>query len=144
MQQPGQQPDINATIAAWADIVLKIWRDKIIQLKVYRTGELYKSLKHEIQRNSDGNIDKIDFVFLVYGVYVDAGVGRGSRGSRDWLDATEFDEWDRKTDRVRKQWLSRTFYGQIMRLREILAERYRADITYIVSSHMKGGDVLIT
>lgn len=140
MQQPGQ-PDINVTVAAWADIVLKIWRDKIIQLKVYNTGELYKSLKHEIYRNANGNIDKIDFSFLVYGIYVDAGVGKGSQGNRDWMDASEFDEWNRRTDRIRKQWLSKTFFSQVMKLREILAEKYRQDITYNITSHLKGANV---
>jgi len=105
MQQPGK-PDINETIAAWSDIVLKIWRNKITELKVYDTGALYNSLRYELYRNAGNDVQKIEFAYNYYGNFTDRGTLHVK--PREWKGG-------------------KLFYAQVMRLKEILGEKY-ADI----------------
>jgi len=117
MQQPGQ-PDINLTIAAWADVVLNIWRNKLTELKLWDTGELYRSLRYELYRNAGNNIEKIEFVYNYYGRFTDAG--------------TVFIQ-------TPKAWKGGPlFYAQVMKLKEILGEKYATiAITEITTSLMR-------
>jgi hypothetical protein len=101
MPQPGQI-DINESVAAWADIVLKIWRDKLADFRLYDSGELYKSLRHEFLRNAGGDIVKIEFIYNFYGMFHDRGT----------------------INVPQKEWKGKVFYAQVMRLKEILGEKY--------------------
>ena len=128
MPQPGIV-DINATISAWADIVIKIWHEKITELKVYDKGALEESLLREFLINAGSDIDKIEFSFKLYGIFVDMGVGREIfRGNDGDLGFNPI--------RKPKEWYSRKYYGQIMKLREILMERYSKAITYSLINTM--------
>ena len=121
MQERGV--DINATLEAWADIVIKIWREKIIDLKVIDTHSLFESLLDEMLRNAGEDISRIDFSFRLYGVYVDMGVGKEiEKGNAGDLGFTP--------TRQPKEWYSKKFYGQIMKLREILVEKYSKAVVY--------------
>jgi hypothetical protein len=113
MPQTGK-PDINVTIAAWADIVLKIWRQKITEMRVYDSGELYKSLRYELLRNSGNDIDKIEFVYNYYGMFHDRGT----------------------INIPQREWKGKVFYAQVMRLKEILSEKYVETIVNGVSVSM--------
>ena len=105
---------LDDTVTAWADIVLKIWSDRIIDLKVYDTGELLRSLKYEMLRNAGGDPERIDFSFKFYGIFQDFGT-----------------EWD-----MRRIWYSGPFYVQVMRLKEIITEKYIGSMKINISSHM--------
>lgn len=105
------------TLAAWSDIVLKIWHEKIVDLKVWETGDLNSSLLHTLMSNAGTDADKVEFSFLLYGVWVDMGVGHEiSVGNSGDLGFTPV--------RKRKEWYSRIFYGQVMKLREIFMEKF--------------------
>ncbi len=110
----------SETIAAWADIVLKIWKQKLTELQIYESGDLYSSLLTTLLASSGDNVTRIDFSFKLYGIFVDMGVGReifaGNPG-------------DVPTIRKRKEWYSRIFYREVMRLKEILAEKYGAQVS---------------
>jgi hypothetical protein len=134
------KPDINASIAAWADICIKIWQANITKEKIYSTGDLFNSLSNSLYRNSGGDVEKIEFIFNLYGIYVDAGVGGGTAGNKSWLSDDQY-QFNRNTDRRRRQWFSRTFFGQVMKLREILAEKYGQELTYQVTETVKGANV---
>ena len=75
MQQNGTI-DINETVHAWADIVLKIWHNKITELQVYDTGALYESLKNSLFTAAGNDVNKVEFSFQLYGIFVDMGVGK--------------------------------------------------------------------
>lgn len=64
------------TIGPCSDIVLKIWREKITDLKVWETEDLCNSLLHTLLSNAGTGADKVEFAFWFYGVFVDMGVGR--------------------------------------------------------------------
>jgi len=121
--QPNGTIDINDTIAAWADIVIEKWHAKITELKVYDKGNLDDSLMQDLLVNSGIDIDKIEFTFKLYGIFVDMGVGKEiSKGNSGDLGFTP--------ERKAKEWFSRKYYGQIMKLREILMEQYSKAIAW--------------
>jgi hypothetical protein len=122
MQENGKV-DINETLKAWADIVIEKWHNKLTELKVYDQGFLYDSLLFDLLLNAGENIQKIEFSFKLYGIYVDMGVGgemkKGNSGDLGFTPT-----------RKPKEWYSKKFYGQVMRLREILMEQYGRSIAY--------------
>lgn len=102
MQQPGK-PDISKTVDAWAEIVLNIWRNKIIELKLWDTGSLEYSLRYQLFMNAGGDVDKIEFAYNFYGNFLDRGT----------------------VNMKPKEWKGgKLFYAQVMRLKEILGEKY--------------------
>lgn len=120
---PNGTIDINDTIAAWADIVIEKWHAKITELKVYDKGNLDHSLMQELLVNAGSDIDKVEFSFKLYGQFVDMGVGKEmSKGNSGDLGFTPI--------RQAKPWFSKKYYGQVMRLREILMEQYSKAITF--------------
>ncbi len=122
MPQNGQV-DINATLGAWASIVIQKFHAKITELKIYDKGNLDHSLMQELLVNAGVDIDKIEFSFKLYGIFVDMGVGKeiSKRNSGD-LGYTP--------TRQPKEWFSKKYYGQVMKLREILIEKYSKAITF--------------
>lgn len=118
------------TIAAWADITLKIWQEKITELKVWETGALYESLENTLLGMAGNDVDKIEFSFKLYGIFVDMGVGKEIfRGNDGDLGETPI--------RKRKEWYSRIFYREVMRLREILMEKFGEEVARQVVFAMK-------
>lgn len=118
------------TVRAWADITLKIWRAKITELKVYDTGELYNSLLNTLTISAGNNVNKVEFTFHLYGIFADMGVGREiSLGNSGDLGFTPI--------RKRKEWYSRVFYREVMKLKEILVEKYGKGIAEQIIFSMK-------
>lgn len=127
MQQRGTI-DINLTLKAWADIVISKLKNNIDELDVRDLGNLDNSIIHTLLINAGTDIDKIEFSFKMYGIYVDMGVGKEfSRGNSG---DTEKDKGIYRPKRKAKEWFSRKYYGQVMKLREILMEQYSKAITY--------------
>lgn len=124
-----QNLNLDETLKAWAEIVIKIWRRKIVQLKIGQTGQLYDTLNHTIIRESGGNIEKIEFMFNYYGSFVDMGVGRGMpTGSKD--DNPQYSKYRNERGQLHiyrrkaKKWYSPVMYRELITLRELLAEKY--------------------
>lgn len=105
--------ELNETVKAWAEIVLDIWDDKIVKYQVMETVALANSLMHHVITSSNGNPELVQFFFNYYGKFVDMGVGKGT----DLQHATF-------SNRTKKPWYSKPFYSQVMRLGQILADKY--------------------
>ena len=101
------------TIHAWADIVLKIWRAKITELQVWDTGALYASLLNTLTVNAGNNVSKVEFSFKLYGIFQD--IGKTSEIFRGGKLSLKHE---------RKEWYSRVFYREVMKLKDILIEKY--------------------
>lgn len=129
MTQQSGQVDINATIEGWAEVVIKIWREKIMAFSppIWETGELFRSLKHEFERQAGNDIDKIEFAFKLYGQFVDMGVGR---------EYSKANSGDVKSERQPRPWFSSRFYREIMKLREMLVEEYGKSFAYNVANQL--------
>lgn len=123
-------PNLELTLAAWADITLKIWKERIAELKVYDSGELLNSLLQTLVYNAGANEGKVEFSFKLYGIFVDMGVGREVfKGNDGDLGFTPI--------RKRKEWYSRVFYREVMRLREIIAEKFSEHIANTIIFALK-------
>ena len=131
MQQNGPV-DLDLTLMAWADIVIDKWKANIENIPRVDTGTLRDSLKQTLFVNAGNDIDKIEFSFKLYGIFVDMGAGRGRLTKYSLPD--DF-------------WFSRKYYGQVMKLKELLAEKYRINIFWSVKNTleapMEGGTRLI-
>lgn len=122
MQQPGTI-DINLTLKAWADIVIEKLRMNIEEIPVIDEGNLHDSLLQTLLVNAGQDIDKIEFSFKLYGIYVDMGVGKETKkGSSGDLGFHK--------NREEKEWFSKKYYGQIMKLKELLIDKYSQSIAY--------------
>lgn len=128
-QKPGK---INKeeTFHAWADITLKIWHERLTELKVWDTGALYDSLRNMLFTSAGKDVDKIEFSFNLYGIFVDMGTGREIfRGNEGDLGFTPV--------RKRKEWYSRIFYREVMRLREIMIEKFGEGVANTIVAAMR-------
>ena len=108
---------------AWADIVIRIWRQKMAKYMIglYRSKRktpshefLFDSFVKHVQLASGGDQSLIDFIFKEYGIFVDMGVGK---------DTPAGNTGDTKTKRRRKQWFSKVWYSEVMKLREVMAKQ---------------------
>lgn len=69
----------------WADAMGDFWRERMERLRTIDTGALYRSIKAHIEQ---GSTTTIEHNFMMYGIYVAAGVGpahewyRWTRGAK--------------------------------------------------------------
>lgn len=111
------------------------------------TWALARSLEQHVWVNANGDPERVEFAFMYYGRFVDMGVGEGksltgalSRDQRKIVkgymkagrDEMAYSKWDafstyNKTylkERIPKKWYSPVFYAEVMKLQNILAEKY--------------------
>lgn len=119
MQQNGNPNDYYK---AWAKMMVTIWQDKIAQLKVRDTGELFASFQTAVQAQSGGDIDKIVHSYLYYGRMVDMGVGRGVTKA----------EAGKGSGRKIKPWYNKAYFHSIMVLTEKRAEMYGEEFQALI------------
>lgn len=129
------------TLKAWADVVIKMWESKILLMDVYDTGYLYNSFISHVLANSGGDVSKIDFIFGMYGVYADMGVGRETaRGNSGDVgkSATVFDETyqSHRLKRQPRKWYSTVFFREVMKLRFFLEYEYGRQAAIALSEGM--------
>lgn len=110
----------------WADIVIERWIRKVNALQVYDTGELLKSFEAQVMADSNGNPEKVTFLFLYYGKFPDMGVGRGVKLG------------DAPGNRQRKPWYSSVFLREVYALGRLLAEKYGIDAAQIPLQAFQG------
>ena len=112
------QIDIKTTFDAWFDVTVKVLRKKMALLNIRKTGALYDSLGW-LSNEGDKDTIKGTLEYNIYGKFVDMGVGgEMSKGNAGNV----------KTTRKRKEWYSKLFYSQVMRLREIYQQKYGKEV----------------
>ena len=121
----------------FGELVIKDWQEKLLEKKIYDTGNLYRSIEYGYRAtNALGQIvgrghasevkagtvpDVFTFKFPLYGIYVERGVGRGyTRGNGG--DLVKFKGTGRS--RERRTWYYRIFVHERHRLGELVAEQY--------------------
>lgn len=130
---------LSETLKAWADITIERWRTKIDRLGIGYTLALENSLKAEVMAESGGNPNMVQFTMLMYGRFVDMGVGNGVPVEEVKLLTT-----DRRLEgtgdgnrRRAKRWYSRTLYAERERLTEILAQKYGRRAALTIAESLK-------
>ncbi len=68
------QQELDAYNNGWAQCMVDIWMEKIDMLRISDTRTLRASLRELV---STGTVTTIEHKFMMYGIYVAAGVGRG-------------------------------------------------------------------
>lgn len=106
--------NLKLTVEAWAEIVIKEWRNKIIAMDILDSYRLGDSLAHHIISSAGGDAQRIEFAFNYYGKFIDMGVGNGVKY-----------EYRGDSDREPREWYLKTLYYHTKRLQEILVEKYQ-------------------
>ena len=119
----------SETANAWADIVLKIWEDKLTKLKVNTSYSLINSLMFHVVTAANGDPVMINFFFNYYGRFVDMGVGKGMPANG--RGAVEF-------KRKAKPWYNRAFYSQVMKLSELYSKKYAHKGALVIVDSIEG------
>ena len=91
----------------------KIWLDRLQLMGVYHRGmlqESVRSMSHSALQLSEGYQMRATYSFLTYGMYVDAGVGKGYRrgngGDLHFLDKSYRKEHKLGKAREKRPWMS--------------------------------------
>lgn len=123
---------------AWAKITVKIWKEKILKLKIGSTGQLMDSFIHDVIGSAQGDVLKIDFAFLYYGKFVDMGVGKGVKigGVKENMTSRRLEGKMLGNRRRAKKWYSKTFHAEVARLSEIMREKYSNQATFIIKENI--------
>lgn len=108
--------EINNTISEWADTVVEIWINKMLQLGIHNVSEHAASFEWHAYNAAGGDINKVVFVFNYFLKFTDMGVGRGiSLADRKYLQNNK---------RIQKPWYQKTFLLETKKLANILAAKY--------------------
>lgn len=108
----------------WAEITIERWKERMKELKIHSSGELFNSFKAHVEHDANGNLAKIAFTFHFYGWYVNAGVGNGYKHGNGG-NLIFLKDW--KTNgkhRHAKPWYDKIYWREFNRLVAIAAEHY--------------------
>ena len=103
------------TVTAWADMVIKIWVEKMDQLGVSNSAANASSFAHFIFSNAGGDVARIEFAFAYFLKFTDMGVGKGVTVA-NWSNSNH--------NRIKKQWFNKTFLLEVRKLSNMLAANY--------------------
>jgi hypothetical protein len=116
-----ENTEIRITAEAFAKIVIERWEQKIMRLGINSTGKLLGSFTHYVNTQANGNVNFIQFTYEFYGRFVDMGVGKGVKYGEVEL-----------SKRKAKPWYSKIFFSQIIKLREILVNKYQEKAEIVI------------
>ena len=132
-------PEHDLNVEKWAEITVEKWQFAIAEKNLFSKGrkKVYEdeSLQHllnsftaTVHNDADGKPELIDFAFNYFLRMIDAGVGKGV----DYSEAKEL-KLSRKVfgiqkgnRRTPKLVYSKILYSEVMRLGELLTQRYAA------------------
>ena len=107
------EKDLQQYTTAWYEKMIQIWQDRILAMGIHDTGALLASVRGSgLQFKNTGSV--LSFQFLLYGIYVDMGVGNGYRPGEDGkihvLDPIYRIENKLGQKREERPWFSRSWY----------------------------------
>ena len=120
IKRPVSQADIHAYERGWAEMMVEIWKEKIMHYRIRHTGALFSS----VQTTSFGGSSRIiAHKFLLYGLYQDAGTGKGyyhgNPGDLQFLDPAYREQHHLGRPRQRRPWFTPKYYASIMKLNDM-------------------------
>lgn len=84
IQPPVAESDIRKYEEGWTREMQVYWRERLLRLKVWNTGNLYRSIEGRMQRAGDTSL--IEHRFAAYGIYVALGTGNGYKKGNSGKD----------------------------------------------------------
>lgn len=134
--------DLQRYTAAWYEKMVQIWQDRIMTMGIHDTGALLNSVRGGgLSFKETGSV--LSFQFLLYGIYVDMGVGNGYRPGDDGkihvLDPIYRIENKLGQKREERPWFSRSWYisTQVMKeyMGKIIGEGFAGLFDSLTSNH---------
>ena len=114
----------------WSMKMVDIWLEKIRMLDIYDTGALYNSVE-SLSVSALGGQTLIPHRFIEYGLYVDAGVGKGfKRGNGGDLGFTPV--------RQPRPWYHIKYYASFMVLRDAVTDIYGKESARRITMGLNG------
>ena len=113
--------NFTGSVTAWSEITMKVLLQRMDVLGFgAEAGHLRNSLQNDIYN--------LIMSFNLYGRFVDMGVGREFRRGNDGRHT--------ESRRKPKEWLSRYWWAQFQRLREIMKEKYASASAEVVMDEL--------
>lgn len=77
IKRPVTEEDIRKWEEGWAEMMVTIWREKILRLGIVDTMRLYNDISHVVSIAPGARA--VVHEFMEYGIFMEAGVGNGYR-----------------------------------------------------------------
>lgn len=112
-------------VSEWARIAIERLQAALEKKKIGVTGELFNSFKRELE-NAGGDVGAVIIKFLMYGRFVDMGVGNGLKAyerktnKAKLVGARAYGANVSYNSRQPKRWYSKTKASETWRLQELL------------------------
>lgn len=136
---PAVDPDAKRKwVEGWAKTMVDIWHDRIAKVRAIDTYNLFNSVS-EVGLTADTNFDVLRLVheFLLYGIYVDIGVGRefgGERYTENTFSGNKRGQLVRDVVRKPKPWFSASYYASVMAMKEFMSKNYGDEFVMMVTN----------
>ncbi len=94
--------------------------------KIGGTLDLARSLNYEVMESAGGDVQKVKFFYNYYGMFVDMGVGKGTKiGSvKDYTISRRLEGKHGGNQRHAKKWYSKTMYAEVLKLGALMQQQY--------------------
>lgn len=131
IRRPVTEKDIRAWEQAWTEMMVTIWRENIMRLGIVDTMRLHNTIRHRV--TDMGGQVQIAHEFMLYGIYVARGVGKGYRrgnsGKDDENGLRFLNKEYRRAHRLgkprqRRDWFTPRYLSSIDVLTQVEAQLY--------------------
>lgn len=117
-----RQTEIHKVISDWARYTIERLQKSIDKRHIGDTGSLRYSLLYHLAALAGGGVESVKLEFNYYGKFLDMGVGRGQKiesvkSNREVYNLVG-------GGRRPKQWFSKTLWGEVAALTELLSVKY--------------------
>lgn len=111
---------------AWLEITVERLKGNIKKLKIGDSGELERSIKGFVHQEAGGDVKKVELFYSWYGMFVDMGVGKGTKQGQQRDNATERKLLGTKRGKSRqpKPWSNKTISAEVKTLSELTGQLY--------------------
>lgn len=125
-----RQVEIHKVISDWARYTIERLQKSIDKRRIGDTGSLRYSQLYNLAALANGGVEAVKLEFNYYGKFLDMGVGRGQKiesvkSNREVYNLVG-------GGRRPKQWFSKTLWGEVAALTELLSVKYGVQGTKIV------------
>ena len=124
-------------IKAWTDMMIDIWKEKIIKYSIIDSGNLMSSV------TGSSTQDSAFLKFVSYGIYQAYGVGNGYKhdngGNLEFLDPEYRKKHKLGKPRKRRNWYTPRLYSSVMVMQRAMAEIYSHDIVNTICDALTDG-----
>lgn len=136
-----QQLERKKLIEDWARFTVDRLSKSLKKRRIGVTNSLYFSLYHKLIGIAGGDIGSVKHSFNYYGKFVDMGVGRGQKldGVKSNADLRAIGSGGRKP----KKWYSKTYYGEVAELRNLLANKYGEQAAGLIKEEIEKLNTLL-